>query len=123
MAEGVSHSSDCKAGANNQSGDLPADFVETFSDTLLCLEELSGALYELLAQRNTTRMKIFSLSPGSDVMRTTHIYETLNSRSVSLGAHHSPHNASDLQKLLVTCSAGDIDRAHLCCRVHRARPH
>lgn len=37
MAEGVSHSSDCKAGVNNQSRELPADFVETFLDSLLCL--------------------------------------------------------------------------------------
>lgn len=71
MAEDVSRSVIAKQEQTISQENSLLILLKLSSISCCACKDLGGVLYELLPEQNRTQVKIFSLSPGSDIMCTT----------------------------------------------------
>lgn len=123
MAEGVSHSVIAKQTITQENSLL---ILLKLSLILCCAYKNFGfVLHKLLRRQKGMQVKIFSLSPGSDIRCTTCIFEKPKQQECAFGNMVTFFTLRGFRSVKATCrySARGIDRVHMFDRLHLVCPH
>lgn len=125
MAEGVSRSVIAKQEQTISEENSPLIVLKLSFIPRCASKNLGVVLRELLPEQNRTQVEIFSLSPGSDIMCATCMFEKPKQRERVFGNAATFFTSQSLRSAEAAhrYDARGVDGVHLCDRLHLVCPH